>query len=494
MADHIRQIVDSPLTPKRENRVQRWLFHAFLSLLLLVPLPLASNRLWSWGFMEFLVAVLLAVWVGIRLVEYKLFNRVWSLDPAISQYRLAILLLFLGILYPLWQTIPWPADLLSIISPATLAIRQIAGATTLAGPISLDLHATLTEWLKGVAYFGTFWLTLVLTTSRNHLKKLTWVLLGSGAVQVGVTLFSMDPDSAFSVNGTFVNRNHFAGFLELILPLAIGLLLHRRTNKRTTQSWRDKLHDWLSSISGLNGVLAGLGVTMLLTLLLTQSRSGNASLFLSLLLMFGLFLLRRHKLLNNVKQSRSNTRKPRHFWGRFLVRLLLLIMLLMVGIWVGLGNLMGRYMTTDVQQDERWVVYTSAAGIVSDYPLFGSGSGTFALIFPHYQNAKLSDAFYDHAHNDHLEILADRGMVGYGLLAMGVAACWLGMARTYLRRREHFSVALLFASMMATLSLILHGITDFNFHIPANALYFMVILAIGLRGSVLKTTRHNSQR
>ena len=493
MADHLRQtIIKDPLDLEKESVAQRWLFRAFLALLLWVPLPLGSNRLWSWGMMECLIAIMLAVWAGIRLIEYKRDNKVWSPDPAITQYRSAILLLFLGTLYPLWQTIPWPEPLLAFISPTTLMLRQLSGIADSAGSISLDIHATLAEWLKGMAYLGAFWLALTLTVSRKHFKQLAWVLLGSGALQVAVNLWNIDPNPAHQVKGTFVNRNHLAGFLELLLPVSMGLLLHWRRKSGLTQSWRENIHGWLSFISGPKGVVAGLGIAQILVLFLTQSRGGNASLLLSLLVMAGLYRWRRHLFLNRMSHRKQHKRKSNNVLARFLSRFLLLGMLLSVGIWIGLGHLMGRYMTTNLYQAERWVVFTTASGIVADYPLFGSGSGTFAFIYPRYQNEKLSDAFYNHAHNDHLEILADRGIVGYGLLAAGVSIGWFGIARAYLRRRDPYASALLFASLAATLSLILHGMIDFNFQIPSNALYFMVLLAMGLRGSVVRPAKRDA--
>lgn len=494
MAGHTGHIAKNTLKPAGEGTTHRHLFHAFLILLLWVPLPLGSNRPWSWGMMEVWICTLLAVWAGMHLIHRTPHAHIWSPNATLPAHRSAILLLFLGTAYPLWQTIPWSETMLAFISPMTLTLRQLSGGTTLAGPISLDLHATWVEWLKGTAYLGAFWLTLVLTPTRTHLKQLAWVILGSGAIQVGLVLATMDPTLVRDVKGTFVNRNHLAGLLELILPVAIGFLVHGRKKRSEEQSWRDTLYGWLAFISGAKGIMAGLGVVMFLTLFLTQSRSGNASLLASLLVMAGLSRLRRHRQHHTTqhkaptprtrKRSRT-TKKPNRIWGRFFVRSLLLTTFLLVGSWVGLGHLMGRYMQTDVHQEERWVVSTTTLGLIRDYPLFGSGSGTFAFIYPRYQNAALSNVFYDHAHNDHLELLADRGIVGYGLLALGISLCWLGMARAYLRRRDPLACALLFASLTATLSLTIHGIIDFNFQIPANALYFMVLLAMGLRSTTL---------
>ena len=488
MAEDIRQVAQRSLRPEGE-RGQTWLFRAFLILLLWVPLPLGSNRPWSWGLMEVYILLLLAAWVGLRLLDYHRDRTVWTVNPTILRYRSAIVLLLLATLYPLWQTIPWPETLLAVISPMTVKLRQLSGVASLSGPISLDLHSTLVEWLKGVAYLGIFWLTLVLTPSRNHLRQLTWILLVSGAIQAGYSLVSIDPQSTLDIRniqgirGTFVGPNHLAGFLELLLPVAIGLLLHRKRNDSASISWLDSVREWLYFISGPKAIMAALATSMLLTLFLTHSRSGNAFLLLSVL---GVSILSRLNIHKNQKTQR--TQQKERFWSKWLIRFLLMIGIVLAGSWVGLGHLMGRYMKTDFHQEERWIVYADTLDIIADYPLFGSGSGTFSFIYPHYQSKALPNViyvFYDHTHNDYLEILADRGLVGFGFLVTGVVLCWFSLVRAYLSRRDPLACSLLFASLTATLSLSLHGLTDFNFQIPANALYFMVLLAMGLRATTI---------
>lgn len=466
MAEQIQQLIKKQVSRTPPSAGDRWLLRGYLLLLFWAPLPLGSNRPWAWGVLECWTFLLLTVWLIRRWLSQPC--RDLLEDSAIRPFRPAIVLLLLAALYPLWQTIPWSESLLTLFSPTTVHMRQLVGVSHPPGTISLDPHVTRVEWLKGMAYLGIFWLTLVLPRSRKEVRQLVWVLLASGMVQVGIHLLSLESNPGRDVHGSFVNRNHLAGFLELILPVAIALLRSEHQTQESGTGWRDRLHRLLSRISGRPGLLFGICIAMVITLFLTQSRGGNGSLLLALLLVAAL------------PGKEDPQHAPQAFRSRVVV--LLLAVVFMVGISVGPGQLAGRYLDTDVQQEGRLAVLATAVEIVREYPLFGSGSGTFFFVYPRYQHESLSKVLFDHAHNDHLEFLTDRGVVGYGLLVAGVLHCWWYIARAHRNRRDPLASALLYASLVATLSLVLHGLTDFNFQIPANALHFMVLLGMGLRG------------
>ncbi|MBF0582727.1 MAG: O-antigen ligase family protein [Magnetococcales bacterium] len=467
MAENIRPVIKKSITPAADGPGHRWLLRGYLLLLFWAPLPLGSNRPWAWGLMESWVFLLLTVWLIQRWLRQPLQDPLQ--DAAVRPFRLVMLLWLLALLYPLWQTIPWPTSLLTMLSPTTVSVRQLVGVSPQAGTISLDPHLTLVEWLKGISYLGIFWLTLVLPRTRQAVRQVTWVMLASGVTQVGISILSLDGSAAtHDVHGSFVNRNHLAGFLELVLPVAIGLLRSNYQATGAASGWRDRFHHGLEMISGPPGVLFGVSVAMVITLFLTQSRGGNGSLLLAFLLVATL-------------PRAKNTRHP-HLSSRVRAGVLLLTLFFIVINSTGLGHLVGRYLDTDIQQEGRLAVLQTATGIIKDYPLFGSGSGTFVFVYPRYQPESLSQALFDHAHNDHLELITERGIIGYGLLAAALLHCWWIIARAYHSRRDSLASALLYASLVATLSLVIHGLTDFNFQIPANALYFMVMLAVGLQG------------
>ncbi|MBF0096475.1 MAG: O-antigen ligase family protein [Magnetococcales bacterium] len=460
MAQAVHRRPKSGLKPSAEPP-RNGLFRAYLLLLIWLPLPLGSNRAWAWSFMEVAVLLLLTVWL----------LRQWRhpADLSFLQASRPVLWLFLAaLLYPLWQTVPLSDSLLTLLSPHTATIRHWAEMAR-NGPLSLDLQATWVEWLKGVAYGGLFWLTLVLIQSPQRLQTVLWVLLANGIGQVCLSLLLISTTANGDVRGSFVNRNHLAGFLELVLPLAIGLLRHTPALRGAARSGWDRLHATLHFLSGSFGILAGISLLLWATLVLTQSRGGNSALLLALLLV---------TLATRLGGGHTQDGPVR---ARLFFPLALLAVLL--GSGAAVEMLLNRFLDTNFLQEGRLAVLVTGKEIIQAFPLFGSGSGTFAYLYPHYQPASIAQHFFDHAHNDHLELLADRGVIGYSLLALTVLAIWRETLRCCRLGKTPLLVATSDASLVATLSLVIHGLLDFNFHIPVNAAYFCVLLALGLRSS-----------
>ncbi|MBF0157423.1 MAG: O-antigen ligase family protein [Magnetococcales bacterium] len=440
----------------------RWLFRGFALLVLLVPLPLGSNRPWAWLLMEVGIFGLFTLWALSRA------RRPEPLPRAVSEHPWPLFLLLLWSFYPLVQVVPLPMSVLEILSPSALEIRRFVGQEPLATMITLDLHATLTSWLKGIAYFMGLWLVLVLVNTRRRLSQLAYLLVVGGAFQGLFAFVSGREGDVPGLVGTFVNRNHLAGYLELTLPVVLGLLLSMMAHRSSRESGREPLLLLLGRVSGRQGVLAMLAVLMLLAVLMSRSRSGSVVLLVSLFLVSWLARWR----------SRPSTRERRLLMPLFFVSLV-------AGAWLGLGNLTQRFLVTDLRFQDRWLVFEETWRKVLDYPLVGSGSGTFGLTFPLYRDGRLAFDFVDHAHNDYLEILADQGILGFGLMTAAFVFVWVSVARAYLQRRDPFARGMLFASLASTLALALHAATDFNFQIPANALTFMVLLGLGLAAATV---------
>ena len=92
---------------------------------------------------------------------------------------------------------------------------------------------------------------------------------------------------------------------------------------------------------------------------------------------------------------------------------------------------------------------------------------------------------YEHAHSDYLEELVERGFIGGALLALALGAALVRIAIGLLRRRTRRARALLAGTLIAAVALLVHSVYDFNLQIPANAVYFVVLIALGLKASAL---------
>lgn len=454
----------TPQDVEPETPGEKRIFFAFLGLMVWAPLPYGSNRLWSLSLLELGIFSLLAVWFYLRI------NHPTPLAGLVKENTLPWIFFSLWILYPLFQLIPFPREVLNLLSPSTVAIVEFSGGSSDWHPITLDVFATFSTWMKGITYLGGFWLTLVLARSRDRLLQLALVFIISGSFQSIFALMTASDHPKKWVVGTFVNPNHLAGFLELCIPVGFGLLIGwmERKSTRHLSTWRHRMEGWLQVIGGRKGVISAVIVVMMLALFLTRSRSGAAIMVGCLILVSWLASFRKYK---------SNREK----W----LLIPFIISSVLVGAWYGLGHLVGRFLSEDIQSQDRWQIAEVSFSKIKDFLWFGSGSGTFSSTFPVYQTSSLKGAYYDHAHNDHLEILADQGVIGYALLILAMSACWLPIIKNYLRRRDPFGRGLLFASLVGSLALVLHGLLDFNFQIPVNALYFMVMLAMGLQAGYL---------
>jgi len=445
-----------------------------LLILVLAPLPFGSVETWAYSALELGVALL-----GL-LYLYRLF--LFPSTPVVfSRLLLAPVgfLLLMGI-----QLVPLPPGLLRAISPCTAALyaqtipgyseqtRDIAATDAAAlgepaphkapwRPLSQAPFATRTYLLKGVAF--TLFLFLFLNSFREakQVRRLLYVFVGAGTFQAfyGLLEYLSGHQHIFAyqkkyyleaATGTFINRNHFAAFLEMSLLVALGLLFSRLRTSLIVETWRERLIALTDRRASLNlTLLLCIGI-LAIGLVLSYSRAG----IILGLAAAGCFCLMQ-------------------FWRGWSLKKTLLVSLLAVSVFipaygVGYWTLTGRYAVLTEEfsvPGGRWAVWRETAEIARDYPLLGTGVGTFQYVFPRYREATTT-AYYDYTHNDYLQVVSESGVAGGILLLLGVAS----LARLW-RRSVGFpgeGAVILSACGFALLAVALHEVVDFGLQIPAN--------------------------
>jgi O-antigen ligase len=447
----------------------RALFFAFLALFVWLPLPLGSNRPWAWAMMEAWVYALAAAW----LWGYARGAR--KATVAFERARPVLWLLGVWLCYGLLQLVPLPHDLLAWLSPEAAKIyaeTQAALGDPRAArlwPVTLDLHASIVAWLKSLAYVLIFALALLLVDSRGRLRQLAYVLVITAVFQatlasamaLGRWDLGFSPNSSVA-HGTFVNRNHLAGFLVMNLSVGIGLLLASLESGAYSGSARQRLRSVARLLlSGKLRLRLYLAV-MVIALVLTHSRMGNTA-FLSSLLIAGVLALILFK-----EAPRPTV---------LLISSLIVIDLSILGAWFGVDRVVERIEQTRLATETRDQVDEYTVRLWHDFPLLGSGMGTFYTAFPRYRGADVG-AFFDHAHNDYLEILSEAGVAGFGLLAAVVVLSLRAALQAQRRRHDPIMRGMAFGATMAMVGILVHSTVDFNLQIPANAALFVVILAV----------------
>ena len=241
--------------------------------------------------------------------------------------------------------------------------------------------------------------------------------------------------------GPYANRNHFAGFAELILPLALVPLVLGRVRR---ERW---------PVVGLFAVIP-IGA-----LFLSASRGGIAGFAVEL----GVLALLRLRWRTLGKQLLAA--------GTVLLTALLLVS------WLGVGQILQRFsslQSLEVTTAKRVSMMRDTWRIFLDHPLTGTGLGTLQVVFPPYETL-YDGKIVNHSHNDYLEALAETGLLG------GLCCAWfLGvlLSESLRRLRElnnSFAGTLQVSGLIACTGLLVHSLVDFNLHIPANAILFFLM-------------------
>lgn len=443
------------------------LLFTLYALIVWLPLPLGSNRVWAWSLMSAWASALLLCWCALFL------RGTAQIPPHFHRCKplLYSLLAFQGLI--LLQCLPLPLSTVSLISPQAALSYELLPLSP--GWISLSIapHETAGHLLQGLGFTCIAILTLLLVDNRQRLKALATCLLLSGLLQAawgafmtlsGIEYSFLIPKNSYIGNatGTFINRNHFANYLCLCLSAGTGLLLAGLYMHHPT-SWRERTRRILNALLG-NKVKIRISLAiMVIALVLSQSRMGNTAFFFSLASCGFLWLL----------LTRRMTRG-----AIILLSSLILIDLLIVGAWFGMDKVKERLEGTAFSEETRDEVVRDTLPMIGDFWLTGTGAGSYYSAFPGYRGSDIH-GFYDHAHNDYLQILAEHGIIGFGLLSFIVlTSLWQAIQAMRLRKSNTYK-GLAFAPLMATSALLLHSLTDFNLQIPANAATYIVLLAMG---------------
>ena len=434
----------------------RWIFVFYLALLLWAPVPLGSNRSWAWALLVLWVLLLALAWLAGAIRGKHAY-------PAVLRDAWPVLLCGLLWLGYVWlQLLPLPVWILQILSPqaAHWHIAAAAPATPRAAPLTLDRYATLEAACKSTAYLTYFALSLILLQTRSRIRLAAYVLIASGVLQALYGALVSLQSAGDVASGTFANRNHYAAYLTMCLSVGIGVLIASLSGEQN-QTWRRFVHNLMQwVITPKMALRLGL-VVMVIALVLTRSRMGNSSFFSSLLITGGIGLLLAKRA------TRSMV---------ILLVSLIAIDVFIVGTYFGTKRVVDRIVQTSAETEDRDEVAGYAVHMWEDYPVFGSGLGSFPLVFPRYSEAGTQVA-YTHAHNDYLEFGAETGVIGLSLLGLMVLTSFAAALSAQYIRRDPLMRGLSFASMMGILALMIHSSVDFNLQIPANALSFMLMLA-----------------
>jgi O-antigen ligase len=438
------------------------LFGLAAAIVAFAPLVRGGNRPLALLVLEMGGLALLAsvAWMGSRPILAG--------TPATLRWAVALLLVT-----PLVQLLPIPIAWWALL-PGHAPFAQVletAGEATGWRPMTIHPVATQYSWLVMIPCIAIF--IAIRQLDRAAVRRLAMVFAAVACMEaiLGVMQAGSTPGSAIhlgnpygggAATGTYINKNHFAALMAMALPMLLALwaiemlpiVTHRGEVLRENPRNADARF-------AMRGLFSALTVLLLLALFLSRSRAGiGAGMFA-----FGLATLAL-------------------VWRAATVQVKVVLAMvagsaLLLAASVGLTPVLDRFAPDEVAQAAggRWHLTFGSVNAALDFMPLGSGLGTFADVFPRYQGAGII-GFADHAHNDYAELLVELGIAGLAVMALMLAAYAMRWRPVLANRHSRRLRFLQVGAGLGMLAMILHGLFDFNFHIPANAISFSLLAGI----------------
>jgi O-antigen ligase len=449
----------------RKTSPDKHLFYAFCVLLVWLPLPLASEPPWAMSVMVISTSLIFIGWC------WLFFRNKSVVTSSCLAARFVLLVFSLWLIYITLQLIPLSAEILTTFSPFSLAHWSSIDFDTVEASISVDPKITRLWLILSVSYFLIFFLTLVLVSNRRRLKTLAYTLVCSGLFQAvyGSVMTLSHWEYGFFIHktkyigvatGTFFNRNHLAGYLEMTIAIGIGLLI-ASLDENSAATLKKKILNLFRLLLSAKARLRISLIMMVIALVLTHSRMGNTAFFISLFITGAIGLA----------FSKHATRSV-----VILLVSLVIIDMLIVGQWFGFEKVKQRLEQTSEMSENRDEVYKYGLVQWQDYRLTGSGLGSFYAVFPQYRGLDVN-GFNKEAHNDYLQFATESGVIGLILLALITLVSFFAGVLAHYKRRDPLMRGVSFASIMGITAILIHSSVDFNLQMPANAATFVVLLA-----------------
>jgi O-antigen ligase len=372
---------------------------------------------------------------------------------AVETWAQAVLETGAGLLFIAWAVRQYFSDREIVLSPLLLPLIALCllalGQIVFRGTVSpydtrIDLQLLLT-------YSLLLFLAAQLFRTADDWRGFVWFMMFFGFL---VAIFGILQHLTFNGKlywfremrfggipfGPYVNRNHFAGFAELVIPIALVPLVLGKVRRERRFA------------------VAVFALLPIVALFLSASRGGIVSFAAEIGVLALLLALRRAG--------------GRHVLAGGVV----LLLAFMLVSWLGVRQILERFssmQSLEVTGGKRAAMRRDSWHIFRDHPWSGTGLGTLPIVFPAYES--LYDAkIVNHAHNDYLEMLADTGLLGALCCASFLGVLFFSSLKQLLVADKSFAAALHLSGLVACCGFLVHSLVDFNLHMPGNALLFFL--------------------
>jgi O-antigen ligase len=334
---------------------------------------------------------------------------------------------------------------------AGLILVQLAGT-------SAYRHATYSALLRYVAYGAVCFLVAQTLQRTTQVRRLGHALVVYGSCMAvfavleslssgGKLYWIRTPRFGGWIYGPYVNHNHYAGLMEMLVPIPLVFAFSRYAKGRKR---------WLA---------AAAAAFMASTIFLSGSRGGMAAFAVQAAIFFWLLF-------------RERTRS-----GMALLLGGFLLLALASITWIGGSEVSARIATlgptkhADLAADVRLKIDADSFRMFSHRPILGWGLGTFPNVYPEFRSF-YTNSFVNAAHNDYLQLLTETGVLGFAIMTWFLVA----VLRPAIKKTQNWpsdvNGAVSLAALLGISGILVHSLVDFNLQIPANAMWFYVLCTV----------------
>ena len=436
---------DAEIVSEKPSRLSAAIFVLLCVIPVISAVAYGAVDVWALGFLTIFVGAMAILWIA----ESFLKKEFWFSTNPLQIPLFGLILIGLIQLLPL-RSSNISSDLLSIAATNSL---------------SLDAYSTRFAVIQLIVYFVFFAVALCFINNQKRLQRIVLVVIIFGSIMAffGIlqslanleAIYGLRPSPQAQPFASFVNRHHFAAFMEMTIGLTLALLFGKALK-------RDK-----------NLLLIIAAVIMGIALILTSSRGG----FLSLLGVIG-FVIAANLLKKEDGEKATNYRRNFAFIGGGIA--LLLVLFGAVFLLGGDESLLRGVGLQNAQADisnGRTHFWSVALKIFLDYPILGAGLNAFGTVFPQYdtQNGIFR---VEQAHNDYLQMLTEAGILGFTCITAFIFLLFKKGVQTVSKTTDSFRRNTAIGALAGCFGILIHSFFDFPLRTPSNAFFFLILAVL----------------
>ena len=461
--------VETPApSPTREYTLKHTLASRFVFLIIclaivLTALAFGTVHYWALAVFSLGSAVIILLWVidGWKLGKIRVSRNPLQL-PVLGMLALGLI------------------QLLPLRNPDSAGALSLAPVKTL----SLDPYSTRFVLVQVAVLLIYFAATLVFTDTPYRLRLLvrTIIIFGFFLAIFGLTQSFTSPTKVYwfreltqsTAFGPFINRHHFAGYMELTLALPLGLLFGG--------SLKPEMRFIYLFATGL----------MAMALIMTGSRGAIISLSAEIMFLAVVTgIRRRHK----ERVEKAQPQRIRRAGTRAALALVLIVGLFAGVVLLGGEAALTRFVGTVTSDDPttgRAHFWSVTLDIIKAHPLIGTGLGAFGVVYTRYDSR--NGLFrLEQAHNDYLQVVSDGGLIGAGLGLLFIILLFrVGFARR--ESPDNFRGGVAMGALAGCFAVLVHSFFDFTLHTTSNALLFLVFAALATMNGRVEQSQPRRRR